>query len=183
MEREDQERGRDWLHGASGPLVKRIGELLRERDRYHDALIARHGGEPVALLEELDDVRAELQALTKERDMWRNKAKSCAWCRGNLEVGDHTRDCPVYILRGVEEERDELRAEVERLRGDVAKFRAALAGLCSPDNPADMDNREMVTAMMTAIYCLGNIPETKTTLSALALLRDTAFDDGKEATT
>ena len=34
-----------------------------ERDRYESALVARHGGEPVELLRELDGARAELAAL------------------------------------------------------------------------------------------------------------------------
>lgn len=35
-------------------------EAKTERDKYHDALIARHGGEPVALLSELDEARERL---------------------------------------------------------------------------------------------------------------------------
>lgn len=42
--------------------------LRKERDRYHDALVARHGGEPVALLEELDKARAEISRLERERN-------------------------------------------------------------------------------------------------------------------
>lgn len=37
--------------------------LRADRDRYHDALIARPGGEPVALLSELDALRAKLARL------------------------------------------------------------------------------------------------------------------------
>lgn len=34
-----------------------------EAKKYHDALVARHGGEPVALLDELDEARAEVSRL------------------------------------------------------------------------------------------------------------------------
>lgn len=45
--------------------VKRIEA---ERDKYHDALIARHGGEPIALLSELDEARAERDALRADAE-------------------------------------------------------------------------------------------------------------------
>jgi len=35
-----------------------------ERKMYHDALISRHGGEPIALLSELDQARAKIERLT-----------------------------------------------------------------------------------------------------------------------
>ena len=38
-------------------LRERCEYLQKERDLYHDALIARHGGEPVMLLHELDGMR------------------------------------------------------------------------------------------------------------------------------
>ena len=51
----------------------KLCEARKERDaaraeakKYHDALVARHGGEPVALLSELDEARADLQAMTVE---------------------------------------------------------------------------------------------------------------------
>ena len=37
-----------------------------ERDRFRDTLLARHGGEPLALLDELDEARNELAALKAE---------------------------------------------------------------------------------------------------------------------
>lgn len=43
--------------------VERMRAAERERDRYRDALIAKHGGEPVALLAELDAARAEVERL------------------------------------------------------------------------------------------------------------------------
>lgn len=51
---------------APSPYKEALAEIERlraERDRYHDALIARHGGEPIALLSELDEARAERDAL------------------------------------------------------------------------------------------------------------------------
>lgn len=42
--------------------------LMAERDRYRDALIAKHGGEPVALLAELDAARAERDDAQNERE-------------------------------------------------------------------------------------------------------------------
>lgn len=42
---------------------KQLEERTRERDKYHDALIARHGGEPIALLSELDAERASADRL------------------------------------------------------------------------------------------------------------------------
>lgn len=47
---------------ARQALVSAIDELAAERDRYRDALVARHGGEPLALLSELDAARAERDA-------------------------------------------------------------------------------------------------------------------------
>lgn len=38
-------------------MQAQLAERTRERDRYHDALIDRHGGEPIALLHELDGER------------------------------------------------------------------------------------------------------------------------------
>lgn len=43
-------------------LEQRVEKAERERDRYHDALIARHGGEPAALQREI------VERLTRERD-------------------------------------------------------------------------------------------------------------------
>jgi len=67
-----------WASGRA--LLDSSRKLLAERDaaraeakKYHDALVARHGGEPIALLSELDEARAEaeklradLQAMTVE---------------------------------------------------------------------------------------------------------------------
>jgi glyoxylase-like metal-dependent hydrolase (beta-lactamase superfamily II) len=52
-----------------------IEALEKERDRYRDTLVARHGGEPIALLEELDEARARVAELEKERDEARAVAR------------------------------------------------------------------------------------------------------------
>ena len=43
-----------------------LARVTAERDRYHDALIARHGGEPIALLAELDTERARVAELVEQ---------------------------------------------------------------------------------------------------------------------
>ena len=67
-----------WIDAAADALEeqdKRAAELARvtaERDRLHAALIARHGGEPVAILAELDTERARVAELEAqiERNAW-----------------------------------------------------------------------------------------------------------------
>lgn len=64
-------------------LESAIAELAAERDRYRDALVARHGGEPLALLSELDAARAERDAAVAkcaelEREMAAAKGKMAA---------------------------------------------------------------------------------------------------------
>ncbi len=53
--------GQKWLDTLE-TMRATIAELAAERDRYRDALVARHGGEPLALLSELDAARAERDA-------------------------------------------------------------------------------------------------------------------------
>lgn len=57
----------------SDRLRSELTSMTAERDRYHDALIAKHGGEPIALLSELDEAREELASVTAERDEWKDK--------------------------------------------------------------------------------------------------------------
>lgn len=64
-------------------LLQAVQEVLAERDaaraeakKYHDALVARHGGEPVALLSELDAARAEVERVAKQRDELVRMAKT-----------------------------------------------------------------------------------------------------------
>jgi hypothetical protein len=52
-------------------LTAELAEARQQRDQYHDTLVAKHGGEPIALLAELDDARAEcerLRALLNKHD-------------------------------------------------------------------------------------------------------------------
>ncbi len=44
----------------------RLEAAEKERDAAHNALAAKHGGEPIALLKELDEVRVELAAFKKQ---------------------------------------------------------------------------------------------------------------------
>lgn len=57
--------GQKWLDTLE-TMRAAIAELAAERDRYRDALVARHGGEPLALLSELDAARAERDAVRQE---------------------------------------------------------------------------------------------------------------------
>lgn len=57
--------GQKWLDTLESMRAS-IAELAAERDRYRDALVARHGGEPLALLSELDAARAERDAARQE---------------------------------------------------------------------------------------------------------------------
>ena len=56
-----------------------------------------------------DEERKQVESLTRERDFWRAKYRSCAWCKGNVELADHSDDCPVKRCQRLEVERDELR--------------------------------------------------------------------------
>lgn len=63
-----------------------------------------------------DEERKQLEDMTRERDFWRAKYRSCAWCKGNVELADHSDDCPVRQCQRLEVERDELRGVVEAVR-------------------------------------------------------------------
>lgn len=62
-----------------------LDDARAEAKKYHDALVARHGGEPIALLGELDAARAEVER-------WKNRANKVAlaqaesFAAGNLAV-------------------------------------------------------------------------------------------------
>ena len=91
-------------------LTTAIAELVAERDRYHSALVARHGGEPLALLSELDEARAERDAAVAkcaelERELAAANGKLAGLCRSlrrvhaRIEVGirEHGSDgCKVF---------------------------------------------------------------------------------------
>lgn len=51
---------------ATERMQAMVDEVTRERDQYRDTLVARHGGEPLALLSELDEARQRIAALTRE---------------------------------------------------------------------------------------------------------------------
>lgn len=51
----------DALLDALEAMTAERNSARTERDRYRDTLLARHGGEPVALLKELDAARADLR--------------------------------------------------------------------------------------------------------------------------
>jgi hypothetical protein len=91
----------------------RFGRLAEERNRYHDALISRHGGEPVVLLRLLDEARSERDAIQRELD----RAYKCDTC-----VGDPISPHPC-ICGGTGRSADEkigLRKEVYRLERELA---------------------------------------------------------------
>jgi hypothetical protein len=57
----------DLLAQDNARLTQRLKESEAEAKKYHDALIARHGGEPIALLDELDIERARVGTLEEEK--------------------------------------------------------------------------------------------------------------------
>lgn len=89
--------GQKWLD-TLGTMRAAIAELAAERDRYRDALVARHGGEPLALLSELDAARAE-------RDAAISQASSLT---GRL-------DGALEVQRKLRAERDAVRQELNEL--------------------------------------------------------------------
>lgn len=48
-------------------LERELQRVTAERNQYRDTLTAKHGGEPLALLSELDEARAELAALRQDK--------------------------------------------------------------------------------------------------------------------
>lgn len=75
----------------------KVAELEAERERYHDALIARHGGEPVTLLAELDAARARGERYKAEA-MAARPLLVAKGCDGQTANG--------YRILVMEEERD-----------------------------------------------------------------------------
>lgn len=110
------------LRNAAVNADERTERVRAERDRYHDALIARHGGEPVALLAELDAERAKVAALEAERDELVQKLHQFESGGGPLLDGVIHRN----LLRKLAE------AETER---DAAVKAAADFSLALDDNP------------------------------------------------
>lgn len=74
-------------------LQRQAASLTAERDRYRDALLSRHGGECLALLDELDEARERIAALTRELAMAAEKDAEIARLRKRLrEQGRETRE-------------------------------------------------------------------------------------------
>ena len=83
-----------------------------ERDRYRDALVARHGGEPLALLSELDAARAERDGLRSV----------CELVAGNLAAwADKREEAP----QSAAEHMDEAMHALVRFRRDGGYSEAA----------------------------------------------------------
>jgi len=72
-----------------------LAKANEERDAAQAALVARHGGEPIALLAELDEARDSLRRANEERDaaaQWKGRAEAweeyathLEWCRSCAE--------------------------------------------------------------------------------------------------
>lgn len=93
------------------PLESAIAEIAAERDRYRDALVARHGGEPLELLSELDAARAERDRAIAECKLMEHKVITCG-------VAAHHPDANLTRTGAYAEEWDSPQAE------DVRKLRA-----------------------------------------------------------
>ena len=110
--------GQKWLDTLE-TMRATIAELAAERDRYRDALVARHGGEPIALLSELDEARAEaeklradLQAMTVEA--MRAGRELDAVKRQRDELVRIAKDAHTYLIDGGHaDESDEIMAGIE----------------------------------------------------------------------
>lgn len=104
-----QDRAHDGDCASRDALIALFAELVAERDRYHSALVARHGGEPLALLSELDEARAERDALRADRDA--ALLILPAACGSLADAADTLR-----------QERDAARAEAKSLRADLCEI-------------------------------------------------------------
>jgi hypothetical protein len=56
-------------------VLQALTEERRKAQRYHDALISRHGGEPVALLQELDEERRKREEAEQDAAVLRRLAE------------------------------------------------------------------------------------------------------------
>lgn len=103
--------GQKWLDTLE-TMRATIAELAAERDRYRDALVARHGGEPLALLSELDAARAERDGLRSV----------CELVAGNLAAwADKREEAP----QSAAEHMDEAMHALVRFRRDGGYSEAA----------------------------------------------------------
>lgn len=133
---------------ADGVLVssEQLARVTAERDRYHDALIARHGGEPIALLAELDAERARVadyesrlsSVMPPDFKDWHQNARS-EWPVVAALVIENLR------ARVAELERD---FEMQTTRCIEREDRLAQAEVCIRDR--ERRNAELVVALRDA---------------------------------
>ena len=117
-------------------VVAQNAALRAERDRYEAALVARHGGEPVELLRELDAAHAEVERLTKELARWQKSFAGHVYVKN--EDYSALVDRAETAVKSAERLREALREIEEGATstyedawcGDIA--RAALAGKETP---------------------------------------------------
>lgn len=76
-----------------------------------------------------------------------------------------------------------LAAEIRKLREERDKLRKALAGLVSPDAPADMDRAETIDAMTAGVLALRARVDGRSAAQALAALEALKATLPKEETT
>lgn len=78
-----------------GEALRERDEARAERDRYRDVLLSKHGGEPVALIAELDEARSDLRASGQVIEDLRGEV-----ARLQQALHDHAcdADCPVQTL-------------------------------------------------------------------------------------
>ena len=99
-------------------FAKRAEVAEIEAKKYHDALVARHGGESVALLQELDEARAKLAEAQAEIDRLREAL--IAYDKLSLVIESAVRE------RRDRDSREE--GNYELLLRVIAQARAALRG-------------------------------------------------------
>lgn len=69
-------------------LERELQRVTAERDQYRDTLTAKHGGEPLALLSELDEARAELAALWQDKARLADQLTKCADLLNEVRTGE-----------------------------------------------------------------------------------------------
>lgn len=81
-------------------LQRQVASLTAERDRYRDTLLSRHGGECLALLDELDEARERIADLTRELEEARRDAVRLDWLDAQCsEIGGRHIGCIKGRLR------------------------------------------------------------------------------------
>jgi hypothetical protein len=130
-------------------LKAQLAEARAEAKRYHDALISKHGGEPVALLKELDEARAEVLTLKRKDREWYKAAEKL---RAEVERlrAEYTRVAGPHRYWQDRAERAE--AEADRLRplqspalfAEVERLRAQCEGLLNQNQEIAASNADHV---------------------------------------